>query len=113
MVPPTTDPTAGIAALPLIALRLLFVFLIYQAYNSKTSRVTAIYVGIASELLLVVLNVPMYVIAITTLSVRGLYIPIPLLLLVSGLSLWKFPPFVPTSPWEKLKEYLEDNLVKS
>ncbi len=101
MVPPTVDPTSGILALPLIALRFLFVFQLYRAYNGQTSRRTAILWGVLSELYLVIINVPSYISSIMTMSIDGLYIPIPILLLVGVLLVWKYPPFVPTTPWER------------
>jgi hypothetical protein len=101
MVPPTIDPTAGIMGLSLIALRLLFVFLLYRAYKGQNSKMTAIYGGIVSELYLVVINLPSYISSIMTLSIGGLYIPIPILLLIGALLVWKFPPFVPATPWER------------
>ncbi|MHA3963192.1 MAG: hypothetical protein AM325_006595 [Candidatus Thorarchaeota archaeon SMTZ1-45] len=100
MVPPTVDPTAGIMVVPLIALRLLFVFLLYRAYNGQTSRRSAILLGVLSELYLVIINIPSYISSITTLSIGGLYLPLPILLLVGALMVWKFPPFVPSKPWE-------------
>ena len=99
-IPPLLNPTAGIMALPLIALRLLFVFQIYRAYNNQTSRGSAIILGVLSELYLVVFNVPSYISLIMGLSIGELYLPLPILLLVGALLLWIFPPFVPSKPWE-------------
>jgi hypothetical protein len=97
MVPPTVDPTAGIIVLPLIALRLLFVLQLYRLYNGQTSRGAAVIVGVLSELFLVIINVLR---SSPTFSIGGLYIPLPILLLVGALLFWRFPPFVPSTPWE-------------
>jgi hypothetical protein len=97
MVPPTVDPTAGIIVIPMIVLRLLFVFQLYRVYNGQTSRGAALVVGIFSELFLVIINVLK---ASPTFSLGTLYIPLPILLLVGALLFWRFPPFVPSTPWE-------------
>ena len=97
MVPPTLNPIASILVLPLIALRLLFVLQLYRVYNGQTSRRAAVIVGIVSELFLVITNLLR---SSPTFSTGGFYIPIPILLLVGGLLLWRFPPFVPSTPWE-------------
>jgi len=100
MVPPTVNPSAGLLGLPLIALRLLFVYQLYRAYISKTSRSSALIVGVLSELYLVFVNLPSYLVSIATGSIGGLFIPFPFLLLVGGLILWLVPPFVPSTPWQ-------------
>ncbi len=101
MVPPTVDPTAGIIVVPLIALRLLFVLQLYRLYNGQTSRGAAVIVGIFSEFFLVIINVLK---SSPTFSIGSLYIPLPILLLVGALLIWRFPPFVPSTPWEKSEE---------
>ena len=93
MVPPSVDSTTGIIAIPMVFLRLLFVFLMFRVYTKHSSRTYAISGGILSELYLVIIELPRY-------FTSGIYIPIPILLLVGALFLWKFPPIVPTTPWE-------------
>jgi len=105
MVPPTVIYTAGILLIPLIALRLLFVLQIFRAYNGRTSGRAALYVGVLSELYLVIVNVPNYISRITaTFSAGSIYVPLPILLLVGALLIWRFPPFVPSTPWETPEE---------
>jgi hypothetical protein len=104
MVPPTINPAAGLPGLLVFVVRVLFVWQIYRAYNNKTSRAAALYMGVFSEILMVIINLPIYIFSIGSGLIGGLYIPLPLLLLVGGLLLWKFPPFVPTTPWETVTD---------
>lgn len=115
MVPPTFNPAGGILAIPLITLRLLFVLQIYRAYNGQTSRRSAILWGVLSELYLVILNLPSYITAISTLSIAGLYLPLPILLAVGVFLVWIFPPFVPSTPWEvsgEVEKRSQSSIVK-
>ncbi len=107
MVPPTVNPSAGLIGLPLIALRLLFVFQLYRAYISKTSRSTALITGLLSELYLVFVNLPSYLVFIATGSIGGLFIPLPFLLLIGGLILWVVPPYVPSTPWQSSEQIVD------
>jgi len=101
MVPPTLNPVSGILVIPLIILRLLFVLQVYRAYSGKTSRGAAITVGVVSELFIVIINLLR---SSPTFTTGDLYIPIPILLLVGYLFLWRFPPYVPSTPWETPEE---------
>ncbi len=100
MVPPTVNLASGLTVLPLIALRLLFVFQLYRLYNGKTSRRAAISCGIASELFLVILNIPNYLNLIWNSLFYEIYLPLPFLLLIGYLIIKIYPPFVPSTPWE-------------
>ena len=105
MVPPTVNPSAGLLGLPLIALRLFFVYQLYRVYISKTSRSSALIWGLFSELYLVFVNIPSYSVSVVTGSIGGLFIPLPFLLLIGGLILWLVPPFVPSTPWQSSEPY--------
>jgi len=104
MVPPTTNPSAGLLGLPLIVLRLFFVYQLYRAYINKTTRNSALIWGVLSELYLVFMNLPSYLVTIATGSIGGLFIPLPFLLLFGGLILWILPPFVPSTPWQSSEQ---------
>ena len=97
MVPPTINPVSGVLVVPLIAIRLLFVLQLYRAYDGQTSRRAAVIVGIVSEFFLVFINVLR---SSPTFSTTGFYIPIPILLVVGVLLLWRYPPFMPATPWD-------------
>ncbi len=101
MVPPTVNLASGIGLLPLIVLRFLFVFQLYRLYNGKTSRRAAISCGIVSELFLVMLNIPNYISSILTPLFNEIYLPLPFLLLIGYLIIRIYPPFVPSTPWER------------
>ncbi len=103
MVPPTVNPVSGILVFPLIVLRLLFVFQLYRVYGGQTSRRAAYTVGILGELFLVIINVLR---SSPTFTTGNLYIPIPILLVVGYLLLWRFPPYVPSTPWETQKSLI-------
>ena len=104
MVPPTVNPSSGLLGIPLIVLRLLFVYQLYRVYINKTSRSSALIMGLLSELYLIFLNVPSYLVSIATGSIGGLFIPLPFLLLIGGLILWIVPPFIPSTPWQAEEE---------
>ncbi|MFW9974211.1 MAG: hypothetical protein ACFFDQ_02945 [Candidatus Thorarchaeota archaeon] len=100
IVPPTVNPASGLTAVPLIALRFLFVFQLYRLYNGKTSRRAAISFGILSELFLVILNIPGYISSVLNPPFTEIYLPLPFLLLIGYLIIKIYPPFVASTPWE-------------
>ncbi|MFW9804246.1 MAG: hypothetical protein ACFFFC_16420 [Candidatus Thorarchaeota archaeon] len=82
--------------------RLLFAYQMYRYYQEKTTRMMTVLAGVFSELpVALVMTALLFWNAVSpTPSFLPTVVPIPILITVGFLMIWKRPTFVPTGPWD-------------
>ena len=88
-------------SLPFSLQRLVFAYQMARYYGGKTSRTNTIIVGVLSEMwLLLIIALLTMIAAASSMIFLDTTIPLPLLLLMGVILLWRRPMAQPTTPWD-------------
>ncbi len=98
------SPFTLMMLIPFALFRVISVFQISRYYQGKTTKGrTKIGVILADAPFLFVYGIWFFTVGIT--SGVGLNLPLPIMMIVGLLIIWKFPAFEPTVPWEGSDEF--------
>ena len=88
-------------SLPFSLPRLVFAYQMARYYNGKTSRSKTLIVGVLSEMwLLFIIALLTMIAAATSMIILDTTIPLPFLLVMGVILLWRRPMTQPTTPWD-------------
>ena len=88
-------------SMPFTLPRLVFVYQMARYYNGKTSRSNTLIVGVLSEIwLFVIIGLLNMIALVSSLVLLDTTIPLPLLLVMGVILLWRRPMTQPTTPWD-------------
>ncbi len=88
-------------SIPFTLPRLVFAYQMSRYYNDKTSRSKTLIVGVLSEMwLLFIIALLTMIAAASSMILLGTTIPLPLLLVMGAILLWRRPMIQPITPWE-------------
>ena len=97
-LPPTMNPSSLLGNLPGAILKFVFVLQMYRFYQGSSSKKTTLLIGIAAELLPILMFLP------TSIASNQIPIPIPILLLSGLLLIYLSPPISNLGTWKSLEE---------
>ena len=94
---------ASLAMIPFLMFRLAFVWQIARYYQGKTTRRRTAFMATLSEAPILAIYVLMFF-TFTIYGGWGLNFPLPLMMIVGLIILWRFPVSEATVPWEGVSE---------